>query len=152
MRRLVDGLARSAAWLAPIAGRLAIAIPFLRSGLTKWSGGLHVSPAAVYLFESIFKLHWFGHLYDFPMPDLLAHIDAVAEVALPLLLIAGLGTRVSAAALLLMVGVIQLTVPSGWVNFHLPWAAIALGLIAFGPGPLSIDALIARWARVSGRS
>lgn len=143
-------LVRGAGLLAPIAARFAIAIPFLRSGLTKWSGWFHVSPAADYLFESIFQLHLFGHLYNFPVPDLLAHLDAVAEVALPVLLMTGLATRFSALGLLVMVGVIQLTVPSGWQNFHLPWAALALSLIALGPGPLSADSLIA-WV-FGGRS
>lgn len=143
-RALLGWLARGAACLAPIAARFAIAIPFLRSGLTKWSGWFHVSPVANFLFESMFKLHLFGHLYAYPMPDVLAHLDAVAEVVLPILLMAGLATRFSALGLLVMVGVIQLTVPSGWESFHLPWAAIALSLIALGPGPLSLDWLIVR--------
>ncbi len=141
---LLELLARGAAPLAPLAARFAIAIPFLRSGLTKWSGWLHVSPVADYLFESMFRLHLFGHLYAFPTPDLLAHLDAVAEVGLPILLMAGLATRFSAVGLLIMTGIIQLTVPSGWENFHLPWAAIALSLITLGPGPLSVDRLIVR--------
>lgn len=148
---LLGPLARGATLLAPLAARFAIAIPFLRSGLTKWSGWLHVSPAADYLFESVFRLHLFGHLYHFPMPDLLAHVDAAAEVGLPILLMLGLATRFSAAGLLVMVGVIQLTVPSGWENFHLPWAAITLCLIALGPGPLSVDGLIAMLFRVTTR-
>lgn len=144
VRSSLERLASGGAILAPIAARFAVAIPFLRSGLTKWSGWFHVSPAADFPFESIFHLHLFGHLYPYPIPYVLAHLDAVAEVALPILLMAGLATRFSALALLVMVGVIQLTVPSGWENFHLPWAAIALSLIALGPGPLSADRLIAR--------
>ena len=144
LRRLCGGLTRGAALLAPIAARSALAIPFLRSGLTKWSGWFSVSPVADALFESIFKLHLFGHQYGFPMPVVLAHLDAVAEVALPMLLIAGLATRFSALGLLIMTGVIQLTVPSGWANFHLPWAALALTLVTLGGGPLSADYLIAR--------
>lgn len=144
---LLGRLARSAGILAPLAARFAIALPFLRSGLTKWSGWFHVSPAADFLFESLFKLHLFGHLYHFPVPDLLAHFDAVAEVALPILLMAGLATRIGALGLLVMVGVIQLTVPSGWENFHLPWAALALSLVTLGPGPLSLDWLLARGLR-----
>lgn len=143
-RSLLARLARGAALLAPIAARFALAIPFLRSGLTKWSGWLHVSPVADFLFESMFKLHLFGRLYSYPMPDVLAHLDAVAEIALPILLMAGLATRFSALGLLVMIGVIQLTVPSGWENFHLPWAAIGLSLIALGPGAVSLDWLIAR--------
>jgi putative oxidoreductase len=43
-----------------------------------------------------------------------------------------------------MTGIIQLTEPDGWANFHLPWAAMALALITWGGGPLSLDALISR--------
>ena len=143
--RLSGGLTRGAALLAPIAARCALAVPFLRSGLTKWSGWFSVSPVADALFESIFKLHLFGHQYGFPIPVLLAHLDAVAEVALPMLLIVGLATRFSALGLLIMTGVIQLTVPSGWANFHLPWAALSLTLVTLGAGPLSIDFVIERW-------
>jgi putative oxidoreductase len=144
IRCLLGALARSAAMLTPIAARFALAVPFLRSGLTKWSGWFAVSPVADALFESIFKLHLFGHVYDYPIPDVLAHLDAVAEIVLPVLLILGLATRLSALCLLVMIGVIQLTVPSAWVNFHLPWAALALTLITVGAGPLSIDFAIDR--------
>ncbi|TIO99853.1 MAG: DoxX family protein, partial [Mesorhizobium sp.] len=49
-----------------------------------------------------------------------------------------------ALALLIMTGVIQLVVPEGWANFHLPWAALAVAIIAVGPGPLSLDRLLDR--------
>jgi putative oxidoreductase len=39
--------------------------------------------------------------------------------------------------------VIQLTVPDGW-PIHLTWAAMALGIMALGPGWLSLDRLIGR--------
>jgi len=35
-------------------------------------------------------------------------------------------------------------VPDGWANFHLPWSAMALAIIALGAGPLSLDHLIDR--------
>ncbi len=130
--------------LAPPLLRVALAVPFLKSGLTKWDGFLHMSPAAAYLFESEFKLHILGGAYAMPFPDILATADAVAEVALPVLLVLGLATRFSALGLLVMTGVIQLVVPQGWANFHLPWAALAVSIVALGPGPLSLDHLIGR--------
>jgi putative oxidoreductase len=39
--------------------------------------------------------------------------------------------------------VIQLTVPAGW-PIHLTWAAMALGLMAWGPGRISLDYAIER--------
>jgi putative oxidoreductase len=134
-----------AALVAPPLLRVALAVPFYRSGLTKWDGLLSLSPAAQDLFEEQFKLHLFGQAYGFPFPDVLAYIDGVAEIVLPVLLIVGLATRLSALGLLIMVGVIQLTVPSAWANFHLPWAALAVGILTLGPGPLSLDHLLRRW-------
>jgi putative oxidoreductase len=148
---VTDRFARMAQVIAPLVLRAALAIPFFKSGLTKWDGFLTLSPAAAYLFEDEFKLHLFGQAYDFPMPVVVASLVGLAEIILPILLICGLATRFSALALLAMTGVIQLVVPEGLASFHLPWAAIALALIAIGPGPLSIDRLIATlWRAMSG--
>ena len=142
---LAGSLGCVATLVAPPLLRVALAIPFLRSGLTKWSGFLSLSPVAPYMFEEMFKLHLFGHAYSFPAPDVIAYIDAAAEIVLPCLLLLGLATRFSAFGLLVMTGVIQLTVPQGWANFHLPWAALAVAIMALGPGTLSLDWLIERW-------
>jgi putative oxidoreductase len=121
--------------------------------LTKWSGFLSLSPAAEFLFEDQFKLHTFWQAYNFPFPDAVALFDSIAEIVLPILLVVGLATRFSALGLLVMTGVIQLVVPVGWANFHLPWAALAVAIIALGPGPLSLDALIeCLWRRVQHKS
>lgn len=143
---LVQHVDTTLAWLrstallvAPPILRLALAVPFFKSGLTKWDGFLSLSPTAAYLFSDEFKLHVFGAVYGFPAPDVVAYLDGVAEIVLPVLLILGLATRLSALGLLVMTGVIQLVVPDGWANFHLPWASIAISIIAIGPGRLSVD-------------
>lgn len=143
VREILERLARVARIAAPPVLRLALAVPFFKSGMLKWDGFLSLSPAAAYLFEDEFKLHIFGKAYDFPLPTVFAYFDGLAEIVLPLLLIAGLATRFSALLLLVMTGVIQLVVPQGWANFHLPWAALAIAIIALGPGALSVDRLIA---------
>lgn len=148
VRGAVERLARFAGVGAPPLLRVALALPFLKSGLTKWDGFLSLSPAASYLFEDEFKLHILGHAYDFPFPAVFAYFDGIAEIVLPGLLILGFATRFSALALLVMTGVIQLVVPEGWANFHLPWAALAVALVALGPGKLSLDHLAASlWRR-----
>jgi putative oxidoreductase len=139
----VDWLGSVAVVLAPPLLRVALAVPFFRSGLTKWDAFLSLSPSAQFLFEEEFKLHVFGGTYDFPIPDTIAFIDGVAEIALPVLLVTGLATRFSALGLLAMTGVIQLVVPEGWANFHLPWAAMAVAIIALGPGRFSLDHVVA---------
>jgi putative oxidoreductase len=140
-------MTQAARALAPPALRLALALPFFRSGLTKWDGLLSPSPAARFLFEEEFKLHLFGRLYDLPAPGALAVAVGAAEIILPTLLLFGLATRCSAWSLLGMTAVIQLIVPDGWASFHLPWAAMALALIATGPGRFSVDHLFERNAK-----
>jgi putative oxidoreductase len=147
-REALEWLARAAQVVAPPVLRIALAVPFFKSGLTKWGGFLSLSPAATFLFEDEFKLHIFGQAYDFPLPTVFAYLDSIAEIVLPILLVIGLATRFSALGLLVMTGVIQLVVPEGWANFHLPWAGLALAIIALGPGPLSLDHLLERWPRL----
>ncbi|WEZ85919.1 DoxX family protein (plasmid) [Rhizobium sp. 32-5/1] len=125
-----------------LALRLALAIPFFKSGLTKWDGFLTLSTGARYLFEQEFKLHILGREFPYPFPVAMASAAGLAELVLPVLLILGLATRFSALGLLLMTAVIQLTIPDGWANFHLPWAAMALALVVFGGGRIALDPLV----------
>lgn len=127
--------------------RIAIAVPFWRSGLTKWSGFLTLSDNAVYLFAEEFRLHLPGGPYAFPAPAAVALLSGLAEILLPILLVLGLGTRFAAVGILAMTAVIQITVPNGWANFHLPWAAMALAILTFGPGRFSLDAFLAAGIR-----
>lgn len=117
--------------------RLFIAAVFLLSGRTKVEGLLTVTDGTYFLFE---------HEYALPLipAPVAAHLAAYAEHLFPLLLIVGLASRLSAAALLGMTAVIQMFVyPEAWMT-HLGWAA-ALGFILFrGPGALSLDHLIRR--------
>jgi putative oxidoreductase len=123
--------------------RFGLAVPFWRSGVNKWNGFLELNDVAVLLFSTEFKLHLPGGPYGFPAPGVMAFIVGSAEILLPILLILGLATRLSALALLLMTLVVQLTVPHGW-PFHLTWAAMALGIMAWGPGRFSLDHWIER--------
>jgi putative oxidoreductase len=138
-KALLGWLSCGAYFLAPPVMRIALALPFFRSGLTRWDSFLVLSPSASYLFEEEFKLHIFGGEFSIPSPDIVAYITGLAEITLPILLILGLATRLSALGLFAMTGVIQLVVPDGWINFHLYWAALAIGIIAMGPGFLSVD-------------
>jgi putative oxidoreductase len=124
--------------IVQFALRVALATPFWRSGVRKWDGFLQLNDTAVFLFADEFKLHLPGGPYDFPAPAVAAFLAGSAEVLLPILLVLGLGTRFAAVGLLVMTIVIQLTVPSGW-PIHLTWAAMALGIMAWGPGRLSLD-------------
>lgn len=142
VRQAESLIAALPAALPLLALRFALAVPFFKSGLTKWDGFLTLSGGAQYLFTQEFRLHIFGNQYPFPAPILAATLSGIGEIVLPILLVLGLGTRFAAVGILVMTAVIQLTVPEGWANFHLPWAAMALALIVFGGGPIALDRLI----------
>ena len=127
--------------LLALGARASMAGVFFLSGRTKVEGWLSVSDTAVSLFEDEYKLPLLA-------PDLAAHLAAYAEHALPVLLVLGLGTRFSAAALLVMTLVIQLFVyPAAWPS-HLSWATLLLYLVGRGGGRWSADHLLSsRWAR-----
>lgn len=142
IRRLDGILARIPADLAQLALRLALAVPFWKSGLTKWDAPFLLSDNAVLLFTEEFRLHILGAEIAYPLPTLMAYASGTAEILLPTLLVLGLGSRFAALGLLTMTGIIQLTIPDGWANFHLPWAAMALAIVVHGPGRLSLDRLL----------
>jgi len=149
------GLCQSTDLLVRLAGsvarpvlRVALAVPFFRSGLTRWDGFLSLAPSAEYLFEEEFKLHLFGGVFDIPAPLVVAHLTSLCRDHAPGSACDRPRDALCGVGLLAMVGVIQLVVPDGWANFHLPWAALAIAIVALGAGPLSLDALILRlWPR-----
>ncbi len=119
--------------LLALGARLSMAGVFLMSGRTKVEGWLTVSDNTVSLFEEEYRLPLLP-------PDLAAHLATYAEHLFPLLLVLGLATRLSAAALLAMTLVIQLVVyPAAWAT-HLGWATLLLYLVGRGPGAVSLDA------------
>lgn len=127
--------------LTQLVLRFGLAVPFWRSGVNKWDGFLQLNDTAVLLFSSEFKLHLPGGPYSFPAPGVMAFATGSAEILLPILLVLGLATRLAGLGLLVMTLVVQVTVPGGW-PLHLTWAAMALAIMAWGPGRLSLDHLI----------
>ncbi len=80
--------------LAQLMLRLALAVPFWKSGILKWSGFLQLSDTAIYLFTEEFKLHLPGGPYDLPAPAIMAFLSGSGEIIFPVLLVLGLGTRI----------------------------------------------------------
>jgi len=154
MKQLIDRLHALAERIpyAPIAllARFSIAGVFWKSGQTKVEGftldivdgtfefGLpRLAGSAVALFRDEYQL-------PLVPPEVAATLAALGEHALPVLLLLGLATRLSATGLLVMTAVIQLLVyPGAWPT-HGTWAALLLMLVAQGPGALSLDHLLAR--------
>jgi putative oxidoreductase len=134
--------------LASLALRFALALPFWKSGLTRWEGFLELRPATLYFYEEVYKLDLFGKSYAIPYPEIAAWAASFAEIILPAALVIGFATRLSALGLLVLTGVIYLTyaslgvAPGQWQTETLPWGAMALALIAYGPGLFSFDRLI----------
>jgi putative oxidoreductase len=118
--------------------RVALAVPFWRSGVLKWNGFLKLSDTAVTLFTDEFMLHLPGGPYHYPAPAVMAFLSGCGEITFPILLVVGLATRFAALGLLLMTLIVELTIPTGW-PMHITWAAMALGIMAWGPGRFSID-------------
>jgi putative oxidoreductase len=123
--------------------RLALAVPFWRSGILKWDGFLQLNDTAVELFSSEFMLHLPGGPYPYPAPAAMAFATGCAEIFFPALLVIGFATRFAATGLLFMTLVVELTIPDGW-PIHITWAAMALGIMAWGPGRVSLDYAVRR--------
>lgn len=122
--------------------RVALAVPFWRSGILKWDGFLRLNDTAIDLFSQEFMLHLPGGPYPFPAPAVMAFLSGCGEIVFPTLLVLGLASRFAALGLLLMTVVVELTIPDGW-PVHITWAAMALAIMRHGPGRLSLDHLIA---------
>jgi len=138
-KRLIEKLAQP--WLVQLVLRLALAVPFWKSGILKWHGFLQLNDTAIDLFTQEFQLHLPGGPYPYPAPAVFAFLSGCGEVTFPVLLVLGLGTRFAAAGLILMTCIIEVTIPDGW-PIHLTWLAMALGIAAWGPGRISIDYLL----------
>ncbi len=118
-----------------LALRVFPAMVFFQSGRTKVEGVFSIKESTWFLFE---------HEYALPLipSNLAAVLGTTAEHVLPILMILGLATRLSAFGLLGMTAVIQIFVyPGAWITHGL-WAAALLAVVARGPGALSLDRLL----------
>jgi putative oxidoreductase len=115
-----------------LVARVSIAAVFFQSGRTKVEGFLTITEGTYELFRTEYRL-------PLVPPEIAAHLSAYVETFVPILLVLGLATRVSAFVLLGMTTIIEIFVyPDAWPT-HLSWAAILLYLIARGGGRLSVD-------------
>lgn len=136
--------------LLALVARFSMAAVFWKSGQTKIQG------FAVDIVNGEFTLGWprlsdsvvdlFRDEYRLPLisPEIAATLAALGEHVLPILLLLGLATRLSALGLLGMTLTIQLLVYPDAYPTHGTWAAVLLYLMVHGPGNLSIDHWIAR--------
>ncbi len=126
--------------LQPLAALLArgyVAEAFFKSGLTKlrdWD-----TTRALFRDE-----------YHVPLlpPDVAAVMGTGGELALPVLLLLGLGGRFGALGLSVMnvVAVLSLAeIAPAALQQHMTWGVLLAGLAVFGSGKWSLDALLLPW-------
>jgi putative oxidoreductase len=145
-QRLSCGDAFMADWgvsLASLAIRWYVGWQFLKAGLVKirdWDATLSL----------------FRDEYQVPLlpPELAATMGAMGELALPLLLFAGLLSRPAALGLFLVNAMAVLSYPQLFsfdcpaaLNDHFYWGVLLLAVVAMGPGRWSLDAVLKRRAR-----
>jgi len=130
-------------WITPLATLLArcwVGYVFLKSGLLK----LEAWDSTIMLFT-----------YEYQVPFLPANIAAIlgtaAETCLPVLIILGLGGRLSVLSLFLFNLMAALSYPFLWTPDGLPgliqhinWGVILMLLMSCGTGKLSLDRFIVK--------
>lgn len=126
-------------WLAPAVDfgiRLLVASVFFKSGLTKiasWSTTLAL----------------FENEYSVPLlpPELAAYLGTGVELGLPVLLVLGLGARLSAGVLFVFNIIAVISYPDlseVGLKDHQYWGLLLLVTLLHGPGKLSLDHLLRR--------
>jgi putative oxidoreductase len=121
-----------------LALRLYVSAVFFRSGLVKlsdWS-------ATLALFHDEYKVPLLP-------PDVAACVGAFGELAFPVLVTLGLVGRFGAAGLFVVNAMAVISYPQlfgfdcpAGIDAHFYWGSTLLALTVFGPGAISLDALI----------
>lgn len=148
--RLNRGLEAIPEGALQLLARFSIAAVFWKSGQTKVEGFAvdlvagHVELGIPHLSSSALDL--FRDEYKLPLipPEIAAPLAATAEHVLPLLLLLGLATRLSALGLLGMTAVIEIFIYPDAYPTHGVWASVLLYLAMRGGGPIALDRLLAK--------
>ena len=124
--------------LAALLARVYVAQVFFLSGLTKlrdWS-------ITLALFQDEYKVPWLP-------PEMAAVMGTAGELALPVLLVLGLGGRLAALGLSVVnvVAVLSLAeIAPTALQQHITWGVLLAALALYGCGKWSVDGwLVGRW-------
>ncbi len=124
--------------LAQLAARLYVAQVFFMSGLTK----IQSWRVTVALFTDEY------HVPLLP-PEVAAAMGTAGELALPVLLVLGLGGRFAALGLFVVNAVAVISYPAleeAAIQQHVFWGSLLVGLALWGPGRWSLDRVL--WPRL----
>ncbi len=122
--------------LAQLAARLYLAQVFFLAGLTK----LRDWETTLLLFENEYAVPLLS-------PALAAAAGTAGELVLPVLLVLGLGGRIAALGLFIVNAVAVVALPEiteAALQLHQFWGSLLLGLLLWGPGRWSVDAVLVR--------
>lgn len=175
--RLAAGLDAQAGWLLPSLARLVFAgtllVYYWKSGLTKLGDGL-LSPdvgAYIQILPRAFEAAGYNPQNLGPLATPIVLAGTWAEFVLPVLLVAGLATRLAA------LGMVGFVAVQTWVDIvghgvsgadlgawfdgaataaiadqRAFWIVLLMVLVLKGGGPLSLDALLGRYASAARTS
>ncbi len=116
--------------------RLYVADAFFRAGWLKFNSW----DSTLYLFEEEYQV-------PFIPWELAAYLGTAAELILPVLLVLGLATRLSALALFVFNIIAVVSYPAIWESGyydHKLWGIMLLVTVLYGQGKVSIDSLICK--------
>jgi putative oxidoreductase len=137
--RLSERVAAAFAWFSPLVARLTVGLVFFQSGWGKLHG-----------LDSVTK--YFAEL-GLPNPAFQALLASSAEFVCGGLLLVGFATRFAAVPLIVTMAVAIRTALWDQVDgigslvglLEFSYVALLLFLATNGAGPISVDALVARW-------
>lgn len=132
IRTMIEALNAFPQSLLQLLMRIAIVPVFWRSG---WGKAANMEQA----------IGLFREEYQLPIlpPGLAAYLGTAVELAAPAFILVGFATRLASLPLIAITLTIQFLVYPVSYPDHLLWFAILVFILTRGPGPVSIDALIA---------
>lgn len=128
-------------FLAPalsLAIRLYVANVFFKAGLTKISS-----------WDSTLMLFEYEYAVPVLSPEMAAYLGTAVELAAPVFLVLGLGGRLAALVLFAFNIVAVISYPDispAGVKDHILWGWLLAVVFFYGPGKVSVDHLVKRWA------
>ncbi|MDF1655272.1 MAG: DoxX family protein [Coxiellaceae bacterium] len=140
--------------VAPIVRVLDLIAPLIDLIIRIWIARFFFEAAIMKMGSWQQTILMFQHQYHvgFLSPAAAAVIGTGAELVLSLLLVLGLGGRISILIFFLYNAIVAASFPHLWtpegaggLAMHVSWGLLLALLMVHGPGKISLDHLIARW-------